>query len=265
MQTPVNALKRDLARVPPIIGTWSMSGSVQMAEALGCVGFDFVVIDMEHVAIDIRETLGLMQAVAGTAASALVRLPWNDPVVAKRVLDAGGTTLMFPFVQNAAEAKIAADSCRYPPAGMRGAALINRGSRYGLAKDYVARANQEVCCIVQLETREAIGRMKEIAAVPGVDALFVGPGDLASSMGKLGQIGDAAVQKELAAAAAQARALGKPCGIVGGTPEMVKTFIEYGYTYVAIASDMAMMLGRAAEYLGALKSGAPVAKPSGAY
>lgn len=264
MQTPLNALKRDLARQPPILGTWSMSGSVQMAEALGCIGFDFIVVDMEHVAIDIRETLGLLQAIAGTPASALVRLPWNDPVMAKRVLDAGGQTLMFPFVQNAAEAKIAADSCRYPPEGMRGAALINRGSRYGIAKDYVARANREVCCIVQLETREAIARMDEIAAVPGVDALFVGPGDLASSMGKLGQIGDAEVQKELAAAAAKAKQLGKPCGIVGGTPEMVKKFIDYGYSYVAIASDMAMMLGRAGEYVAAMKS-TPVVKPASAY
>ena len=116
--------------------------------------------------------------------------------------------------------------------------------------------------IVQVETPSALDKLEEIAAVPGVDSIFVGPGDLSASMGHIGDIGNAEVQDKLAAAAAACRKLGKPCGIVGPTPEMVGRFLEYGYSWVAIGSDMGMMIGRAQEYLGKVRGIAPAAPPA---
>ena len=266
MDMPKNAFKRDLMRKPPMVGTWVMSGGTVTAEALGCVGFDFLVVDMEHVPLDWERTHATLQAIAGTPASAVTRIPWNDTVMVKRALDAGAQTLMFPMIQNAAEAKRAVAATRYPPDGIRGIAAVHRGSRYGTVPDYLKTAGAEICVICQIETPEAASRIDEIAAVPGVDALFVGPGDLSGAMGHLGDIANPAVQKALADAAAHARRLGMPCGIVGPNPDMVGKFLAMGYSYVAVASDIGMMVGRANEFLSALrgKAAAPAA-PTGPY
>ena len=253
MDLPVNHFKRAITAGQTPVGTWLMSGAPATAEALGCAGFDFLVVDMEHVPIDVGDMIGLLRTIAGTPAQAIVRPPWNDMVMVKRAMDAGATSLLFPFVQNADEARRAVASTRYPPEGVRGVAGTHRGSRYGAVANYLKRANEEVCVIVQIETPAALARLDEIAAVPGVDSIFVGPGDLSAAMGHIGDIGDPAVQGQLAAAAASCRKLGKPCGIVGATPEMVARFVEYGYSWVAIGSDMSLMVGRAQEYLAKVR------------
>ena len=265
MDLPVNHFKRAIASGKTPIGTWLMSAAPSTAEALGCAGFDFLVVDMEHVPIDVAEMIGLLRTIAGTPAQAIVRPPWNDPVMVKRAMDAGATTLLFPFVQDADEARRAVAATRYPPEGIRGVAGTHRASRYGAVAGYVKRANEEICVIVQVETLAALGRLDEIAAVPGVDSIFIGPADLSASMGLIGDVGNAAVQEKLAAGAAACRRLGKPCGIVGATPETVGRFLEYGYSWAAIGSDMSMLVGRAREYLGKLRgTAAPSASP-GAY
>ena len=138
---------------------------------------------------------------------------------------------------------------------------MHRGSRYGTIPNYLKHANDEVCVIVQIETPSALEKLEEIAAVPGVDSIFVGPGDLSAAMGHIGDLGNTEVQAKLASAAAACRKLGKPCGIVGPTPEMVGKFLDYGYSWVAIASDMGMMIGRAQEYLGKVRGISPAAAP----
>ena len=264
MDLPLNHFKRAIASGKRPVGTWLMSGAPATAEALGCAGFDFLVVDMEHVPIDTGAMIEILRTVAGTPAQAIVRPPWNDMVMVKRAMDAGALSLLFPFVQNADEARRAVASTRYPPDGVRGVAGTHRGSRFGAVANYLKRANEEVCVIVQIETPAALLRLEEIAAVPGVDSIFVGPGDLSASMGHIGDIGNPAVQEQLAAAAASCRKLGKPCGIVGATPEMVAKFVEYGYSWVAIGSDMSMMVGRAQEYLSKVRgvAGAPPASQS---
>jgi 2-dehydro-3-deoxyglucarate aldolase/4-hydroxy-2-oxoheptanedioate aldolase len=252
-----NLFKRALRDGPVPVGTWLMSGAPSTAEALGYCGFDFLVLDMEHVPIGVPEAVHLLRAIAGTPAQALVRLEWNDPVLIKKLLDAGAQSLMMPFVQTPEEAARAVAACKYPPLGTRGIAAVHRASRYGRDADYLRTANDEICVVLQLETRAAIARMKDIAAVPGVDALFIGPGDLAGDMGELGRIAAPAVQDALRDAAAAARACGKPVGIVGPNPEMVGRFRDWGYGFVAIASDVAMMTARAGELLAAL-AGKPV-------
>jgi 2-dehydro-3-deoxyglucarate aldolase/4-hydroxy-2-oxoheptanedioate aldolase len=261
MDLPANLFKRAITSGKAPVGTWLMSGAPSTAEALGCAGFDFLVVDMEHVPIDVAGMIEILRTVAGTPAQAIVRPPWNDTVMVKRAMDAGAQSLLFPFVQNADEARRAVASTRYPPAGIRGVAATHRGSRYGTVANYLKRANDEVCVIVQVETPAALDNLGEIAAVPGVDSIFVGPGDLSASMGHIGDIGHADVQNKLAAAAAACRKLGKPCGIVGPTPEMVGKFLDYGYSWVAIGSDVGMMVGRAQEYLGKVRGIAPAAPP----
>ena len=198
MDLPANLFKRAITSGKTPVGTWLMSGAPSTAEALGCAGFDFLVVDMEHVPIDVGEMIGLLRTIAGTPAQAIVRPPWNDMVMVKRAMDAGAMSLLFPFVQNADEARRAVAYTRYPPAGTRGVAGTHRGSRYGAVTDYLKRANDEACVIVQIETPAALERLPEIAAVPGVDSIFVGPGDLSASMGHIGNIGHADVQAKLA-------------------------------------------------------------------
>jgi len=266
MDMPKNTFKRDLMRVPPMVGTWIMSGGTATAEALGCVGFDFLVVDMEHVPLDWERTYASLQAIAGTGAAAVTRVPWNDTVTVKRALDIGVQTLMFPMIQTAEEATRAVAATRYPPDGIRGIAAVHRGSRYGTVPGYLKNASTEICVICQIETPSAAARIAEIAAVPGVDALFVGPGDLSGAMGHLGDIAHPAVQTALAECAAKAKRLGMPCGIVGPNPDMVGKFVAMGYSYVAVASDMGMMVGRATEFLAALRGQpATAAKPTGPY
>jgi 4-hydroxy-2-oxoheptanedioate aldolase len=266
MDMPKNTFKRDLMRVPPMVGTWIMSGGTATAEALGCVGFDFLVVDMEHVPLDWERTYASLQAIAGTGAAAVTRVPWNDTVTVKRALDIGVQTLMFPMIQTAEEATRAVAATRYPPDGIRGIAAVHRGSRYGTVPGYLKNASTEICVICQIETPSAAARIAEIAAVPGVDALFVGPGDLSGAMGHLGDIAHPAVQAALADCAATAKRLGMPCGIVGPNPDMVGKFVAMGYSYVAVASDMGMMVGRATEFLAALRGQpATAAKPTGPY
>jgi len=194
--------------------------------------------------------IDILRAIAGTPAQAIVRPPWNDMVMIKRALDAGAQSLLLPFVQSADEARRAVSFTRYPGEGVRGVAGTHRGSRYGTVPNYLARASEELCVIVQIETLAALARLDEIAAVPGVDSIFIGPSDLSASMGHLGDVANPAVQEHLAAAAKACRRAGTPSGIIGPTPEMVARFIDYGYSWIAIGSDMGFMVGRAQEYLG---------------
>ncbi|MGH8852613.1 MAG: HpcH/HpaI aldolase family protein [Casimicrobiaceae bacterium] len=254
MDLPINHFKRAIKSGRTPLGAWLSSGSPATAEALGCAGFDFLVVDMEHTPIDPPQMVDILRAIAGTPAQAIVRPPWNDMVMVKRALDAGAQTLLLPFVQDADEARRAVASTRYPPDGVRGVAGTHRGSRYGTVPNYLGRAGDEICVIVQIETLPALARLDEIAAVPGIDSIFVGPSDLSASMGHLGDVANPAVQERLAAAAAACRRAGKPSGIIGPTADMVARFIDYGYSWIAIGSDMGFMVGRAQECLAMFNS-----------
>jgi len=244
-----NSFKTAVLSRQTVIGTWLMSGSASVAEALGSSGLDFVVVDMEHTPIDVPQTIDILRALAGTRAQAVTRIPWNDPVMVKRVLDAGAQSLMFPQVQTVEEARMAVAATRYPPQGMRGVAGVHRASRYGAVNNYLSRAEESLCVIVQLETPSALRELQAIAEVPGVDSLFIGPADLSAALGHLGDIGHPEVQDRLREAAEACVALGKPCGIVGPNPSMVRRYLDYGYSWVAVGADLGLMLGRVHECL----------------
>jgi len=248
---PFVGLLRQANTITPV-GTWVMSASPLVAEAMGHAGFHWGVLDMEHTPIDLTNLLHLLQAVAGTPMLPVVRVPWNDTVFIKRVMDAGATTLMIPFVQSADEARAAVAATRYPPEGVRGMAGMSRASKFGTTPNYLTTANQGVSVIVQLETPLAIANLEAIAAVPGVDAIFLGPGDLSASMGHVGQLTHPEVFALMAEAAQRCRALNMPIGTVGGTPEVVAKYLDAGFDYVAIASDLGLLMRAAQAALTAL-------------
>ncbi len=251
---PFHQLLGERAAKPPI-GTWVMSASPIVAEAVGHAGFDWGVLDMEHTPIDLMGLVHLLQAVGNTRMVPVVRVPWNDTVTVKRVLDAGAHTLLFPFVQGAGEAANAVSATRYPPEGVRGMAGMSRASRFGTTPDFLRGANRTIAVVLQLETPQAIANLEEIAAVPGVDALFVGPGDLSGSMGRTGELTHPDVMALMADAARRARAIGMPIGTVGGTPETVARYRSIGYDFVAIGSDLGLLMRAAQSAVQALRAG----------
>jgi 4-hydroxy-2-oxoheptanedioate aldolase len=178
----------------------------------------------------------------------VVRVPWNDKVTIKRVLDAGATTLLVPFVQNAEEARKAVAATRYPPQGIRGVATTARASRFGRVKDYLTTANAQICVLAQVETLDAIKRLPEIAAVDGIDGIFIGPSDLAASMGHLGNPLHPDVQATISGAIKPIRAAGKAGGYLTGNEEEAKKRLAEGFQFVAVGNDLGI-LARGADAL----------------
>ena len=248
-----NPFRERLKQPGTPLGTWLMSGTASTAEAMGRAGFEWLLVDQEHVPIDERDTLHLLQAIAGTRAAPVVRLAANDMVLFKRALDLGAQSVMVPFVDSANAARRAVSYAKYPPQGQRGFAAMFRASGYGTVKDYGKRANDSVFTIIQLETPTAVAALEDIAAVEGVDALFLGPGDLSANMGHIGNILHPEVQAVIADVAARCRKVGIPCGIVGPTPEVVASFVAMGYSFVAVASDMGMMVRQATAFIDAIQ------------
>jgi 4-hydroxy-2-oxoheptanedioate aldolase len=242
MQTPTNPFKTALTQPRPLVGVWSMLNSATAVEALSGSGFDWILLDGEHSPLELRDAIEHLRALNGGTTLPIVRLPDNDPILFKRFLDAGATTIMLPQVQSAAEAKAAVSAMRYAPAGARGVALMHRASRYGRVPNYLQTANEGLCLIVQIETPAALDNLEEIASVDGVDALFFGPGDLSASMGVLGQPDHPKVQEAIAAALERASRVGVPAGVLAPNPAAAQRYLEMGFAFVSVANDLAMLV-----------------------
>ena len=223
------------------LGLWLTLGSHSSTELASIAGFDWLLIDMEHTAIDLGDLVGHLRAAQGGSAEPVVRVPWNDTVMIKRVLDQGVRSLLIPFVQNADEARHAVAAVRYPMAGVRGFSGMSRATRYGRDKSYAATANERVCLILQVETPEAVDRAGEIAAVEGVDAVFVGPNDLAANMGLLGQASSAPVQERVTQALQAIKASGKAAGVLDYDPASARRRFEEGFGFIGIGGDTSLL------------------------
>lgn len=250
MELPVNAFKRRLAAGETQIGLWSHLSSYISTEVIAGAGFDWIVLDAEHSPNDPLTILPQLQACEGGTASPVVRVPWNDTALIKRFLDVGAQTLLVPYVQNADEAKRAVEAMRYPPHGMRGFTGLSRAARFGRIPDYHTRAEQELCLIVQVETGEALGNLEAIAAVEGVDAVFIGPGDLSASLGYLGKPGHPEMQKIIVDTIKRIVATGKAAGILAPDEALARLYMQTGVTFAAVGADIAI-LARGAEALAA--------------
>lgn len=237
-----NTFKRRLRGNDPLVGLWLQLASNIGAEALAYSDFDWLLVDGEHAPNEIPDIVGQLQAVAAGRSSPVVRPSTNDAVLFKRLLDAGVQTLLIPWVQNAADAERAVRAVRYPPAGIRGVASCSRGNRFGHVPDYLARANDQMCVIVQIETMQAVERSKEIASVDGVDAVFIGPSDLAADMGHLGQPAHPDVSKAIDEVLGQCRAAGTPAGIFAFGPEDARKRFEAGFRFASVGADLTAMI-----------------------
>jgi 4-hydroxy-2-oxoheptanedioate aldolase len=254
MEIRHNRFKRALAAGNRQIGLWLSLGGAASAEIIGPAGFDWLVLDTEHAPNELPDVVNQLRVLDAGHAEPVVRPAWNDMVIIKRLLDAGAQTLLVPFVQNADEARAAVSFMRYPPKGVRGVATGPRANRYGRVKDYVARVDDELCLLVQVETQAAVAEIAAIAAVDGVDGIFVGPSDLAADMGHVGNPAHPEVQAMLKAAAAACVAAGKPAGILAPVEADARRYIEWGYSFVAVGSDVGLLRGGADALAGKFAS-----------
>ena len=242
-----NPFRAALARGRPLVGLWSMLNSSSVLEGLGWAGFDWLLIDGEHAPVSLGDALDHLRAMSATPAVPVLRLAENDRTLLKRHLDIGARTIMLPFIQTPEEAAEAVRAMRYPPDGVRGYAAMHRASRYAHLPDYVRRAAEGLFLIVQVETVAALDKLDAIAAVPGVDAVFFGPGDLAASMGRLGQAGDEVVTLEIEAAHARVKAAGKATGVLAPNPDLAARYIRAGLDFVAVGTDCGLLFGQAGQ------------------
>jgi 4-hydroxy-2-oxoheptanedioate aldolase len=236
-----NAFKAALAQGKLQVGIWSSLCSNIAADILSDSGFDWILLDTEHSPNEIPDLVGQLQAVRGGTATPIIRPAWNDAVLAKRALDIGAQTLLFPYVQNAEEAKRAVAATRYPPQGIRGVSVAARASRYGRTPGYLGKANTEICVLVQVETREALNELEAIAKVDGVDGVFIGPSDLAASLGHIGNPAHADVQAAIKDAVTRLKKVGKPAGILTGNEDEARRYIEWGFLFAAVGADVGLL------------------------
>jgi 4-hydroxy-2-oxoheptanedioate aldolase len=250
MDLPQNPFKRALQAGKPQIGLWSSLSSNYTVEVIAGAGFDWILLDCEHSPNDLENLLTQLQAAAPYPAHCVVRVPWNDMVTIKRVLDIGAQSLLVPYVSTRAEAESAVSYTRYPPAGARGVAGTTRATRFGRIRDYAKRAQDEICVLVQVETQAALDSIEAICATDGIDGVFIGPADLHASLGHAGEIAHPKVKPLIDDAIRRIRKCGKAPGILTPNEGDARHWLDCGALFVAVGADVGI-LARGAEALAA--------------
>lgn len=254
MPAPKNPFKAMLREGRRSVGMWMGFCDPYVSEVVARAGFDWVLIDGEHAPNDLPSIVRQLQVVEPHVAP-VVRLPMAEPWLIKQVLDAGAQSLLIPMVNSAEDARRIVQAMRYPPQGIRGLGhALGRGSRFGAAQDYAATANDEMCLVVQIESRAAVENLDAILAVEGVDAAFVGPADLAADHGHTTDIDHPDMQALVAETLGRIRAAGKPAGIIDFPDEAIETHFANGAQFVAVGADLVMfasaMRGLASKWKG---------------
>lgn len=243
------SIKERMRQGKATVGTWMSMAHPSIAEILAMAGYDWVVVETEHTAIDVSEVLRLLIAIEQRGSVPLVRLAWNDPIQAKAVLDSGAAGIIVPMINTRAEAELAVKMSKYPPVGFRGVGLA-RAQGYGQTFDaYVKNANADTLLMVQIEHKDAVENIEEILSVPGIDGTFIGPYDLSMSMGIPGQITHpdllAAKRKVLKATLAHGLIPGVHFVQPRTAAEDCRLAIAEGYRFIAIGTDI-LFLGDSA-------------------
>lgn len=241
---PTNTFKQAMIAQRRQVGLWVTFAHQQIAEVLADAGFDWLLFDMEHSPTDLYDVGQQLLAVRGTKTAAVVRVPLLDMGWIKRVLDAGAPNIMVPNIRNAAEARDAVAFTRFAPEGLRGVAGSTRAGNYTRFKDYMARANDEIGLILQIESQEALDDLDAICRVPGVDAVFIGPSDLAASLGHRGNSNHPEVQAAIAKAFETARAAGKASGVLAADGK-AEHYFDGGATVVGVGTDLHLLIAGA--------------------
>jgi 4-hydroxy-2-oxoheptanedioate aldolase len=250
MNLPENRFKHALAAGQAQIGLWSSLSSNYTVEVIAGAGFDWILLDSEHSPADIENLLTQLQAAAPYATHPVVRIPWNDMVTVKRVLDIGAQSLLIPYVSSKEEARDAVSFTRYPPAGVRGVAGTTRATRFGRIPEYAKRAHEEICVLVQVETQSALDSIEAICGIDGVDGVFIGPADLHASLGHPGETANPKVKPLIDDAIRRIRKAGKAPGILTPNEADARHWLDCGALFVAVGADVGI-LARGAETLAA--------------
>ena len=249
----MTSLKRKIVRQDLLIGTIITLPSPEFSEILSRSGFDWLFVDLEHSALNVRDAQTILQA-AMPKTACVIRVPSNDEIWIKKCLDIGAEGILVPQIRTFADAEKAVQRCKYPPGGTRSVGIA-RAQGYGTEfQEYVASANDEISVILQIENRDAVDNIERICEVPGVDALFVGPYDLSASTGKMGIISDPDVQKAISHVTRCASRFNMALGIFGLSEDAVKPYIEKGYTLIAVGIDTMLLAEAAANIIRPLKS-----------
>ena len=242
----MNRLKSALAEGRLQIGLWQSLANPYTAEICAGAGYDWLLFDGEHSPNTIQTLLAQLQAVSGHPVSAVARPPVGDAVLIKQYLDIGFRSLLIPMVGSADQARQLVSATRYPPTGMRGVAGLTRASGFGTKAGYLANAHDDICLILQIESRAGLDAIEEIAAVKGVDAFFIGPGDLAGALGHLGDPGHPSVQAAIAEALKRMQKAAIPAGIFASSVEDAKRFAASGVRMISIGTDIGLLVSGAA-------------------
>ena len=233
-----NSFREDLRAGKRLIGCWCSLANPITTEVLGVAGFDWILLDGEHSPNDVITFIPQLMALKDSVSAPVVRPSWNNPVELKRLLDGGFYNFLIPFVESADEATRAVAATRYPPQGFRGVSVAQRSNRYGTVPGYFEGVNEQICVMVQIESAKGVAAATEIAAVDGVDGLFVGPSDLAAGLGQLGNANHPEVQDAMAKIFEAAKAAGKPVGILAGVEADARRYMAQGASFVAVGSDL---------------------------
>jgi len=255
MDLPENTFLQALRAKQPQIGLWVGLADTNVAEALAAVGYDWLLIDGEHAPNDPRTVLDQLRSVAPYASHAVVRPVQGDVALVKQYLDIGAQTLLVPMIDTAEQAALMVRAMRYPPQGIRGVgAALARASRWSQIGDYLHRANDQMCLLVQAETTTAMSNLEAIAAVDGVDGVFFGPADLSASMGHLGNPAHPAVQEAILKGIDTVRQAGKAPGILTGDPKQAQGYLDAGALFVAVGVDTSLLVQAAKQRLKLFKA-----------
>lgn len=260
MPAPKNSFKQALQAGTAQIGLWQALANPYTVEISAGAGFDWLLLDGEHAPNDLPGLVAQLQALNGASCHPIIRPPIGETWILKQLLDIGAQTLLVPMVESAEQAQALVRAVRYPPHGVRGVgAALARASRFNRIPDYLQTADAEICLLVQIESRAGLAALDQIAAVEGVDGIFIGPADLAADMGFLGRPGAPEVQSAVEDAIQRITSHGKAAGILIGDLGLAKRYLELGATFVGIGNDVTLFATATSRLLTEFHAAAPAA------
>ncbi|MFM2480745.1 2-dehydro-3-deoxyglucarate aldolase [Celerinatantimonas sp. YJH-8] len=238
--TALNPLRQKLQAKERLIGCWSALANPISTEILGLAGFDWILLDVEHSTNDYSDLIPQLMALKNSPSTPIVRPQANRPEIIKKLLDIGFYNFLIPYVEDAEQAQLAVSATRYPPLGIRGVSVAHRSNQFGTITDYFEKINDSISVIVQIESQKGVDNVQEIAAIEGIDGIFIGPADLSASLGHLGNPGHPDVQKTIRYVFDQAAKAGKTSGILAPNREDALRYLEWGANFVGVGSDLGL-------------------------
>ena len=233
-----NSFRRRLLAGETLIGCWCSLANPITTEVLGVAGFDWLLLDGEHSPNDVTTFIPQLMALKDSASAPIARPASNNLVEIKRLLDAGFYNFLVPMIESADEARRAVAATRYPPRGVRGGSTSQRSNRYGTVPGYFAGIDEQICVLVQIESRKGLDAAVEIASVEGIDGVFIGPADLSAAVGHLNDANHPESQAAIAAVFAAVKGVGKAIGILAPVEADARRYLEMGARFVAVGSDL---------------------------